>query len=417
MTDHALFSASGAKGWMTCAAKLAMESDLPNRESSYAQQGTLAHQLAETCLTTQTLPYHYLGQKLVPEIDMEVDQEMVSEVRKYIDYVMDLRKHHAGDDLVFHVEERVDYSDSIGQDDSFGTSDVLLLAGEDAHVVDLKYGQGVEVYAEHNPQGMLYALGLLERYGLSYDIKRVTIHIVQPRKNHFDSWTCEVDELLAFAQEAKDRASLARDMLDIGKPRILAEFDRFEDSFAPTEEACRWCRAKATCPALEREVARTVSFGNDATLDDFTEDYVDAVPHANADRLGAIMDRVDLLLMFIKAVETEAAARTTAGDPPVGADGPYKFVEGRKGARAWLNEAEAEALLKSFRLKTDEMYNYKLISPTQAAKVLESSPQRWAKAQALIGQADGKPKLVKGSDKKPAIQVAISADDFTDDAD
>jgi hypothetical protein len=90
-----------------------------------------------------------------------------------------------------------------------------------------------------------------------------------------------------------------------------------------------------------------------------------------------------------------------------------KLVQGRRGARQWLSTEEAEALLKSMRLKQEQMYNFKLISPTQADKLLaKESPRRWKKVEALITQRDGSPSVAPESDKRPALVIAPPADDF-----
>jgi hypothetical protein len=127
------------------------------------------------------------------------------------------------------------------------------------------------------------------------------------------------------------------------------------------------------------------------------------------DHLAVCMDAVDLVEGWCKAVRAEVERRMLAGTPVPG----YKLVEGRAGARAWADPAEAEKLLKSFRLKQDEMYDFTLISPTTAEKVLaQASPKRWAKAQALIRRSDGKPSVAPASDKRPALVITPVADDF-----
>ncbi len=41
----------------------------------------------------------------------------------------------------------------------FGTADALIIANNTIEVIDLKYGKGVKVDAQNNPQLMLYGLG------------------------------------------------------------------------------------------------------------------------------------------------------------------------------------------------------------------------------------------------------------------
>lgn len=82
----------------------------------------------------------------------------------------------------------------------FGTSDCVIIDNEDLHVVDYKHGRGVEVNAERNTQGMLYAYGVLCHLEVQmlYAPQRVTIHIFQPRAGGSSSYTLSFDELLAW---------------------------------------------------------------------------------------------------------------------------------------------------------------------------------------------------------------------------
>jgi hypothetical protein len=125
------------------------------------------------------------------------------------------------------------------------------------------------------------------------------------------------------------------------------------------------------------------------------------------------MTAVDLIEDWCDAVRKEAYARMNNGIPVPG----FKLVQGRRGARAWRSKDEAEATLKTMRLKVEEMYDLSLISPTTAEKLAKASvigPRQWPKLQDLITQPDGKPAIAPESDPKPAIQVAPRADVFND---
>ena len=93
---------------------------------------------------------------------------------------------------------------------------------------------------------------------------------------------------------------------------------------------------------------------------------------------------------------------------------PGKLVSGKKGARKFENETEAEKLLKSARLKVDEMYSKKLMTPAQLEKALKKRVKLWNKILPLITQADGKPTLVPEIDKRPALTTEASFDDVTE---
>jgi len=312
------------------------------------------------------------------------------------------------------VEQQVDFSRFIDVPDSFGKSDVVILCDEEIIIIDLKYGRGVKVDAENNKQGMLYALGALDAFEMLGDFKQVRIVIDMPRLNHLTEWVISIDDLMKFAQKAKERAFHAIQVLTVESPGAYVHH------LTPGEEQCKFCKAKGTCPKLAQTVLDTVA-----------DDFVDldkgeiAVSAADAEKIIALtygvkpanvtasgmvivkkpnikpqldaaieriassddahlatcLDAVGMIEDWCKAVRAEVEKRLLSGKFT---DPRYKLVEGRQGARAWADEAEAEKLLKSFRLKQDEMYDLKLISPTTAEKILKESPKRWVKAEALI---------------------------------
>jgi hypothetical protein len=213
--------------------------------------------------------------------------------------------------------------------------------------------------------------------------------IHQPRLNHVSEHWLPVADLRAFKQQAAEAAEAAR------QP---------DAPLVPGEKQCRFCKAKSTCPALRAEVSEIVS--GSATLDDFlTPDMT-----TGDNYLSMAMSKVELVEQWCSAVRAEVARRLLAGQSVDG----FKLVEGKRGNRKWNSDAEVEALFKSFRLRQDEMYDYSLISPTKAEKLLKDTPKRWERAQALISRAEGKPSVAPATDKRPALAVQSVADDFRD---
>lgn len=403
MSAHALLSPSGAHRWLACPGSVALERDLPDSSSEFADEGSAAHFLAANCLRHGKAPIFYLGRKIAVHaagenwldetgafVDVRatfaVDHDMAEHVEKYVNAV----RMYAGDNELI-VEERVPIAHVTGEEGAGGTADALIILDDELQLHDLKYGRGVAVYAEENEQLMLYALGALELYSALGDFKRVRLVIHQPRIGNLSEWDCSIEDLQAFAQKVNLQASWALGCIEIG-------LDENEDLNAG-EKQCRFCKAKATCPALAKEIA-------DVTAADFNDLTQSALPLPI--NLGAAMSKVELVETWCKAVRAETERQLLDGLPVAG----WKLVEGRKGARSWVSEEDAEAAMKSMRLKTDEMYSFKVISPTQAEKLLKESPRRWNKLQGLITQREGGPSVAPESDKRPALVIAAQADEF-----
>jgi hypothetical protein len=266
-------------------------------------------------------------------------------------------------------------------------------------VIDLKFGMGVRVDADDNEQLQLYALGALEAVSLySDEVDAVTMVIHQPRLNHVSEWTVRVADLEAFGTRANDRAA------DVQEALSVLGVDSY---LHPGEKQCRFCKAKATCPALRGEVTEIVG---EATVEDFAE-FLPSVPGSDTgdNYLSIAMGKVDLVEAWCKAIRAEVERRLVAGSTVDG----WKLVEGRKGNRAWSDEAAVEDLFKkTFRLRDDEMYVQKLITPTAAEKLLKDSPKRWVKVEALTTRSEGKPSVAPATDRRPAMAVANLADEF-----
>lgn len=426
---HSYWSASKFESLMLCPGKIVLEEGAPDNTNAYAAEGTAAHQVLTWALQNERPASAYIGRLIhldaggrVCEVNdgvymFEVDADMAEHVQTCIDYCMDLK----GDDGVLFADIKVNYSSylQVQFDTAWGTADVVIARGNELIVVDFKYGRGVEVDAENNPQMSLYGLGALQAFqGLVADFDRVRMAISQPRvKSAPSEWDCSVDELEAWgrkkARAAVWRCSEAKNV----HPGVSVLYTWEEHYLKPSEKACKFCKAKATCPALRKEVVNTAFDRQPATPDEFADMTVlsvgDAGPDADVGWVAAALTRVDMIEDWCKAIRAEAERRLLAGKPVPG----YKLVQGKKGNRQWADAKATEEAFKAMRLKLEEMYDFKLISPTTAEKLHKAGtigPRQWPKIQTMITQSEGKPHVAPESDSRPALVVTPVVDDFTD---
>jgi hypothetical protein len=304
----------------------------------------------------------YLGRIVKVEgQDYKVDADMVQCVQDYLNACPVKAE-------VF-VEQRLPITAITGEADAFGTADRVAFLDDEIVIDDLKTGKGVRVEAEGNKQLAIYAQAAVNEFSPVFTFKRARLRIIQTRMDHVSEWCMTVEELAAFVGQIKPATEVT-----------------------PGDDQCRWCRNKATCTALNATVIA---------------EFEDLQPAADADeiRLARALSKVDLIETWCKAVRAEALKRLEDGTVVPG----FKLVAGKKGARGWRDVAEAEQVLKAMRIKHDEMYNYAVISPTQAEKLAKAEvigPRQWPKLQELITQSEGGLHVAPESDKRPAVTVA-----------
>lgn len=367
---HAKLSASGSHRWLYCAGSVQAEKGIKNRSSPFAEYGTCAHELAEMMLNDPQLsPSDYIGKILIDAPDVKVDAEMVENCARYAEYCRDLMAENS----VMIVEQRVDFSEWVP--DGFGTADCIIIDGSVCHVIDLKMGKGMAVHPENNPQAMLYALGVLSDYGYIYDIERFVIHIYQPRINNISEWEISTIDLLEWAEWVKGRAAAC---LEPDAERTAGE------------SQCTWCKAKATCPTLQKHVEDTIS----AEFDDLE------LPDPKRSNISNILRNKRLIESFLKAVEDYAHQQLSDGQEVEG----FKLVEGTS-RRRWGDESIAVKVITD-KIGDKAYTEPKLISVAQAEKAIGKKDFA-ALADELVVKPQGSPTLAPVDDRRPAIKNIV----------
>lgn len=393
MSTHAVLSPSSAARWMACPGSVALCAGLLDKSSEFADEGTDAHELAALCLEEGSNADAHMGRTMGK--GNVVDLEMATNVQAYLNYVRDLVQSTGGTLL---VEQRLPIDHITGEAGASGTSDVVILADDELIVVDLKYGRGVAVDAEDNPQLQIYALAALREFEALGDFTAARVVIHQPRLNAVSEWRTPIENLKAFGAQAAEAAVVTH------SPNAPLQAG---------DKQCKFCKAKANCPALAASVQEAIGADFDVIATSGTTQLIDPIKAGNSDALARALAAADLIELWLKAVRAEVETRLLAGQPVPG----WKLVQGKKGNRQWTSKEEAEALLKAMRVKHDQMYDYTVISPTTAEKLAKAEvigPRQWPKVVALITQSEGKPSVAPESDKRPALAIAAVVEDFAD---
>ena len=370
MSAHARLSASGSARWINCPGSVRMEANTPDKTSPFAMEGTAAHELAELVLTGGGSCFDWVGRELIENNWHTVEHEMAGHVQTYVDYVKSFSGVHA-------YEQRVDFSDWVPE--GFGTSDAIVIDGDTLRVIDLKYGKGLEVLAEDNTQGLLYALGAYSEAELFHDIRRVVISIVQPRRDNISEWELNLDELLRWGERISQAAELA---LTADAPLVAGD------------KQCQFCKVRATCPEQQR-----VAY--DVIMTDFDSLDLCAVDKLSDSDLVKALGAKKLIAGWLDAVEQYATERLAKGDSFPG----YKLVAGRS-TRQWGDEDAASASLAPEL--GEDAFERKFVSVAKAEKLL--GKKRLALLDGLVVKPDGRPTLAPASDPRPAIGAC--EDDF-----
>lgn len=394
---HAKLSPSAAHRWVNCPGSIRMSKGIERKTSDFADEGTAAHEVAAECLRTGKVPSAFFGkfvnihaksdkERFVTEAQaeaaeggryFEVDEEMVESVQIYVDYIWPIAK-----DAELDVEFRFDLNHI--SEDMFGTGDAVIYNPKAGHltVVDFKYGRGVPVDPQSNPQLLSYGIGAARRHG-NRPLSGITLTVIQPRCRHpqgaVRSWTTDAVELLDFAADLREAAKAT------------------EDPSAPLNagEWCKFCPAAAVCPALRDRArkAAALEFANGGT-----ELVTREVHTMNENDLAAALSEVDVVENWCRRVREFAHDEAMAGRTPKG----WKLVE-KRAIRRWKDENTAPMILRTMiGVDEEDIFIRKLASPAQVEKVI-GKKRGHELADFVVKQSSGAV-LVPEHDARPAVR-------------
>ena len=373
MTAHAILSASSSDRWLHCPPSARLNEKVPDESSAYALEGSEAHALCEYKLKTA------LGKKAKdPTAGLAMhSKEMEDAASCYVDHILECLegiKKTTADPIVL-IEQRLDFSDIVPE--GFGTADCVILADETLYLWDFKYGTGVLVEAEQNPQLMLYGLAASLLFDGIYDFDEVKMTIFQPRRDNISSFTLPKEELYRWAEETV-------------KPIAALAFEGKGDFSAGSW--CQFCKVKATCAERARvnlELAK-YEFSRPPLLTD--------------EEIESILEKLDELAAWAKDIKDYALNAAISGKKWAG----FKLVEGRSN-RKYTDETKVAETVKQAGF---DPYEKKVLGITAMTQLLGRKQFNELLGDLVI-KPEGKPTLVPESDKRPEMTNIF--DDFKEE--
>ena len=371
---HAVLSASSSHRWLNCTPSARLELEFEDRETVAAAEGTAAHALCEHKLRKAL---KMRSKKPTSQYDSdEMDEHTDGYVAFVLETLEDAKK--VCSDPVILIEQRLEFSRFVT--DGFGTGDCIIISDSTLHIIDFKYGQGVLVEAEQNPQMMLYALGALEIYDGLYDIENISMTIYQPRRENISTWTISVSELRAWAENI---------LIPKAEKAYNGEGDYCTGSW------CTFCKAAVKCRARAEEKLKLARY------------EIKAPPLLTDDEIEDILAKLDDLTKWANEIKTYAQdAAVNHGKEWRG----FKVVEGRSNRKYTDEDDVAEAARTA---GYTDIYKQNLISVTEMEKLM--GKKGFADILgSLVYKPPGKPTLVPESDKRPAITTNNAKNEFNE---
>jgi hypothetical protein len=382
---HARFGGSTIGRTIECPGWAQLAGDEQSPPSVYALEGTMAHELAERCLTSGIDPEDMVDRPL--QVGGEpVTAEMAEAVAVHVGYVRS--RLVEGDTLL--VEQKVSLAALDPPEDMWGMTDVAILspARNLLEVIDYKHGAGVFVPAT-TPQLKYYGIGTLFGLPTHHSVpEKVRLTVVQPR---------------AFSEEGPIRSvdMTTAELLDWG----WALMDVVRTALAPdpplrSGSHCRFCPAAAFCPALRRKTEDVIG----SVL--FAEDPPEQLPvpvEIGTRDLADLLDKLPLVETWVAAVRVRAREVLKAGVELPG----WKLVE-RRGRRVWTDEEQVIATLLAEGFTKEQLIATKVLSPAKVLKLI--APKRRSELTAeltkagLLARSPVEPGMVRSDDSRPSVE-------------
>ena len=372
--EHARLSPSAAERWLSCPASVRVIESLPRERSDtvYTREGTAAHALGELeagrVFNHITARQYTAGVRAWEKANAEF-QDLFAEMREHVNAYVDflLERSSAFPRTAVFLEQRL----ATGVPSCWGTSDAVLVSPTHVEIVDLKYGQGVPVEAEGNPQLRLYGVAALDTWDVLGDIETVTATVYQPRLGHVSSETLTAEEARRWRDE--EVIPVAKTALEPGAP------------FGPSEAACRWCPFAGRCAAQVTVLAGI--------------DFAEPPEELSPEQIAGQLSRVGFIKQWVAALEAAALTMAYAEQIPI----PGWKVVSSSSRRTIPDEAGAIARLLEAGHDPEKVYRKKLVTLSDLGKLLGGDKAVNEALGDYITRTEGRPSLVLESDRRKAI--------------
>jgi len=361
MAQHStIVGGSTAKRVINCPGSVALVARMPPKPSSvYADTGTLLHNVIADVLDGKATAQDFLG---AVHADVTLDQDLID--RKLLPALAALNEIDPDKQMEYETEVIVGFGDLLP--DVFGSADIVGRIGGTAYIVDWKFGDGVAVDVEENPQLMFYAAAAMRTKAAQWAFEgatKVELVIVQPP--YVKRWETTPRRIQLFEKE------------------LMAAVKAAQQPDAPLAQGdwCRWCAAKAICPIMTGAADRAL---------------VAALQNVDADQLSDHLQMADQLETWIKEVRALALQKLESGQPVPG----YKLVP-KRALRQWVEEGKALDAMCDLGLDVKELTETKLLSPAQAEKVLKK--HKLALPEGHVVAVSSGNTLATEDDPRPAV--------------
>ena len=366
---HARLSASGSERWLKCPGSIRLEAPFPDSTSSYAEEGSLAHEIVELMIKHQFIepmkPRTYSAALGKFKKHPLYQPEMLNHAETYIDHIH--RLVGLSKNPVVMSEQKISFGRWVT--DGFGTCDTIIVTSDGIYIIDFKYGKGVPVSAEDNSQLKLYALGAYDLLSDIYDIKHVCVTIVQPRLDSVSSEIISTEKLLEFGEFA----------------RAQAEKALTDNAEVNPGDWCRFCKAKAVCKVRAEK---------NIELAGFTKLNADTL---TAEEIGRYIKQGEDVAKWLADLKEHALNELLKGEEIPG----WKAVEGRS-VRTWTDETEALKAVVGLGFDEALLYERKPLSLSAIEKLM--GKKEFEQLDKFIARPPGKPTLAEEADKRPAFK-------------